>query len=165
MIFVTVGSDLPFERLLKTVDRWAAETGCKEIFAQIGSSRWTPKHIDCLPFLPPSIFKERFRTADLIVAHAGMGTILSALFYEKPILVMPRRASLGEDRNEHQLATARRMQALGKAHVAFDDAEMLSRLQNLNALVTAPKIGPYAGEDLLNALREFIDCGQQKSAA
>ena len=46
--------------------------------------------------------------AAAIVAHAGMGTILTALETGKRLLVMPRRAALGEHRNDHQLATVSR---------------------------------------------------------
>ncbi len=37
MIFVTVGEQLPFDRLVRAVDEWAAASG-KEVFAQIGNS-------------------------------------------------------------------------------------------------------------------------------
>jgi len=57
-----------------------------------------------------------------------MGTIITALELDKPILVMPRRGDLGETRNDHQLATARRLHALGLIEVALDEAELRSRL-------------------------------------
>ena len=85
-----------------------------------------------------------------------MGTILSALRYEKPLLVMPRRATLGEQRNEHQLATARRLQETGKVTVAFDEAELLLRLAHLHELQARDPIGPYANPRLTAAVREFI---------
>ena len=69
--------------------------------------------------------------ADAIVAHAGMGTILTALELGKPLLVLPRRASLGEHRNEHQLATARRFADTGRLAVAFDESELAQRLDEL----------------------------------
>src|SRR6478609_8996096 len=121
MIFVTVGTDQPFDRMLKVIDSWAAERGRTDLFAQIGAGGWEPRAIPFANFLSPPDFKERFNQARVIVAHAGMGTILSALHYGKPILVMPKKASLGEQRNEHQLATARRMMSLGNVTVAFDE--------------------------------------------
>ncbi len=156
MIFVTLGTDLPFERLLKVVDAWAGENGVRDIFAQIGRGTWKPENIDSVPFLCPLEFKQRFQAAELIIAHAGMGTILSALQYGKPILIMPRRASLGEDRNEHQLATARRMHVMKKVHVAFNEMELQVHLQNLDGLVSSAMIGPYASQSLLDAIHQFI---------
>ena len=118
MIFVTVGTQLPFDRLIAAVDAWAGETGVGDVFAQIGPTAYVPRHIEFAQFIPPAECAQRMREADAIVAHAGMGTILNALQLGKPLLVMPRRASLGEHRNEHQSATARRFEELGSVAVA-----------------------------------------------
>ena len=156
MILVTVGTELPFDRLLKAVDRWAATRNRSDVFAQIGEGGWQPAHIPFREFMEPSEFSERLRSADLIVAHAGMGTILSALHYGKPLLVMPRRAGLGEQRNDHQLATAERLLEMGKINVAFDEQELLHKLDRVDELAAGIRIGPAAGEKLLTALRQFI---------
>ncbi len=68
---------------------------------------------------------------------------LSALRFEKPLLVMPRRASLGEQRNEHQLATAKRLLEFDKVNVAFDESELIVNLANFKALQPRAKTGPY----------------------
>ena len=156
MILVTVGTELPFDRLVKAVDRWAATRDRSDIFAQIGEGAWEPAHFPFRDFIEPDEFAERLRSADLIVAHAGMGTILSALHYGKPLLVMPRRAGLGEQRNDHQLATAERLLEMGKINVAFDEQELLHKLDRVDELAAGIRIGPAAGEELLTALRQFI---------
>lgn len=156
MIFVTVGTDLPFNRMVRVVDDWARATGRDDVFAQIGETDWQPTHIAWSKFLQPPEFARRFAEAEVVVGHAGMGTILSALQWEKPILVMPRRASLGEQRNEHQLATAKNLSELGKINVAMDDTELRAMLDGLAQLRPREKIGPYASDALIGALREFI---------
>jgi UDP-N-acetylglucosamine transferase subunit ALG13 len=157
MIFVTVGTDMPFDRMVRVVDEWARANQRSDVFAQIGETDWKPAHIAYSKFLQPPEFTQRFASATTIVAHAGMGTILSALQWEKPILVMPRRASLGEQRNEHQLATASRLSGLGKINVAMDENELRSRLDRLGELQAREKIGVYANPALIAALREFIE--------
>ncbi len=156
MIFVTVGSDLPFDRLVRVVDQWAADNQRTDVFAQIGKTDWRPAFIPYRQFLEPAEFSQRVASATTIVSHAGMGTILSALRWEKPILVMPRRHALREVRNEHQLATARRLAEMGKVSVAFDEAELREKLARLDELKPREKINAFAGQDLLSALREFI---------
>jgi len=156
MIFVTVGTDLPFDRMLKVIDAWAGERGRADVFAQIGEGGWKPSHIEHSEFLQPPDFKKRFNEASLIISHAGMGTILSALFYGKPILVMPKRASLGEHRNEHQMATAKRMSESGLVSMAADEAELRFMLDRLDELPVGRRIGPHAGPDLTGRLRDFI---------
>lgn len=156
MIFVTVGTDSPFDRLVKVVDAWAAESGRRDIFAQIGNGAWEPKSIPFAHLLDPIQFKERFAAAQIIIGHAGMGTIISALHYGKLLLVMPKRASLGEQRNEHQLATARRMREIGGVNVAFDEQELYHRLDRLAELALPRQIGSAASSNLLKGLSEFI---------
>jgi UDP-N-acetylglucosamine transferase subunit ALG13 len=159
MIFVTVGTELPFNRMVRVVDEWAKATRRSDVIAQIGETDWQPSHIGWSRFLQPPEFARRFAEADVVVAHAGMGTILSALQFEKPVLVMPRRASLGEQRNEHQLATARHLSELGKVNVAMDEAELRAKLDDLCQLRAHEKIGAYASDSLVTALREFIERG------
>ena len=75
-------------------------------------------------FLAPDEFDKLCHDARLIVAHAGMGTIISAMTKGKPIIVFPRIAALGEHRNEHQLATSKKMKELGYAYVANNKEEL-----------------------------------------
>ncbi len=157
MIFVTVGTDLPFDRMVRVVDEWAQATHRNDVFAQIGETDWKPTRIAWSKFLQPREFARRFAEAEVVVAHAGMGTILSALQWEKPILVMPRRASLGEQRNEHQLATAQHLSQLGKINVAMDVADLRAKLDNLCQLRAREKIGAFASDSLITALRDFVE--------
>lgn len=156
MIFVTVGTDLPFDRMVKIIDAWAGENGRDDVFAQIGEGAWEPRNIPFSSFLQPPQFLERFKMASVIISHAGMGTILSALHHRKPILVMPKLASLGEHRNEHQLATARRMMDLGNVNVAFDENELREKLDGLDRLKQPKPIGDRASDSLVEGIRGFI---------
>ena len=97
---------MAFDRLVEAVDRWAAERGRTDIFAQIGPSEMRPEHLEWTRFLEPAEYRSRIEEATAVVAHAGVGTILIALELGRPLLVLPRRASLGETRSDHQVATA-----------------------------------------------------------
>lgn len=156
VIFITVGTDQSFDRMLRVIDAWARENNRRDVFAQVGVGAWKPSYMDSVDFLEPREFKRRFDEASLIISHAGMGTILSALLQGKPILVMPKLASLGEHRNEHQTATARRMMEMGKVNVAFDEAELRAKLDHLDALIPREKIPPVATGPLIDGLRSFI---------
>jgi UDP-N-acetylglucosamine transferase subunit ALG13 len=156
MIFVTVGSDIPFDRLLKAVDSWARENNRQDVFAQIGTHAWKPDYIAFTPMLSPAEFRERLIASNVVVGHAGMGTILSALGHSKPILVMPRRLALNETRNDHQMATAEHLLAMDKINVAFDEVELRVKLDQIDALIPREKIPPLATGPLIEGLRSFI---------
>ena len=157
-IFVTVGTELPFDRLVHAVDRWADLSGrAREVFAQTGETRDPPLHISWAPYLEPAEFQRRFEQADLIIAHAGMGTILASLQGRRPLLVMPRRAALGEQRNDHQLATARRLGGRGFVDVAFDEQELFCHLLADDVEPPEDGIGADADTSMLERLRASID--------
>lgn len=155
-VLVTVGTELPFERLVSAVDRWAEDRGwASDVFAQVGDSDDPPSHIPWTTFVDVPEFREMFCRADLVVSHAGMGTILWALEYRKPLIVMPRRADLGEHRSDHQMSTATRLAALGRVDVALDDVELFELLDS-HQVRPKPAIGPYAEQSLIDAVRDFI---------
>ena len=165
MIFVTVGTQLPFDRLITAVDEWVGRAEpVNHVFAQIGPTELRPRHVEWQAFIGPHECRRRMREADVIVAHAGKGTIHSALALGKPLVVMPRRAALGEHRNEHQLATARWLAESRGVSVAFDERELVHKLDALDRLDGGQRISQYAGDGFIRALRAFIDDGPARSS-
>lgn len=160
MIFVTVGAQMPFDRLVHAMDAWAATHRDVAVFAQVGDTQAPPVHMPYACMLTPAEFGARVRGAQLIVAHAGMGSILTALEYGKPLLVMPRRAALRETRNDHQLATVKQFADNARIHVAPDEHALAAQLDALLAQAPAPgqgpQIGAFAAPALLGAIRAFI---------
>ncbi|MDR3499407.1 MAG: glycosyltransferase [Parvibaculum sp.] len=156
MIFVTVGTQLPFDRLVRTVDTWATECGRNDIVAQTGPSKYVPKTLINSPFMKPATFDRHLSEADIIIAHAGMGSIIGALSMAKPIIVMPRQVALGEHRNDHQLATAERFRSRPGVYVVHDADALRSILSRLLELTGGAPIPTIASQELLQALRDFI---------
>ncbi len=161
MIFLTVGSQLPFDRMVRLVDDWARLHSNVKVVAQIGKSGYRSHTLECHENFAPKEFNERVQKASLVLAHAGMGSILTALKFGKPILIFPRRGHLNETRNDHQVATARALIGRPGVTVALDDSELATRLNEvMNVSGEIDKIGPYASESLLRGLREFILSGR-----
>lgn len=157
MIFVTVGEQLPFDRLICSIDNWAS-TSSEKVFAQIGDTELIPKNFKYKHFLDPVEFQEKIVMSDLIIAHAGMGTIISALEFRKPIIVMPRKSGLGEHRNDHQLATANRFKNLNNILVASDETDLFYKLNNINILFsTLIKSEINRPTNLINSIYNFIN--------
>jgi len=156
VIFVTVGAQMPFDRLTSCVDRWAASRGTNDVFAQIGITDWRPAHMDWATMLDPPEYRQRIFEADAVITHAGMGTILTALEFGKPMVVMPRRGTLRETRNDHQVGTARALAADGRVTVAWDEHELAAWLERLDQVEVPARIASHASIGLLTAVRDFI---------
>jgi UDP-N-acetylglucosamine transferase subunit ALG13 len=106
------------------------------------------------PFLAPGEFDRLAASAEVIVGHAGIGTIISADRLQRPFVLFPRRAALGEHRNDHQLATARGVMARDGFHVAFDEAELESLLTGPPLLSLRRRESPTR-PTLVAAVRDF----------
>lgn len=106
MIFVTVGTQLPFDRLIKAVDEVAPILGDEEIIAQTKGGDYVAQNIKCYDYIEREQYMKLFDSARLVISHAGIGSILNAMKYHKNIIIMPRQASLHEHRNDHQVHTA-----------------------------------------------------------
>lgn len=159
MIFVTIGTQEPFDRLIKTMDEIADAFPNEKIIAQVSETMYKVKHMQTFDFVSPTEFDKFFNEARLIVGHAGMGTIISALQKEKPIIVMPRIAKLGEHRNEHQMATAKKMEALNYIRVAYNEDELKNKVTSLLMIQDIKplyKLGDSASEQLINSIKDFI---------
>lgn len=158
MIFVTIGTQEPFDRLIQAIDEIAPLLGGEEIIVQAPLKSYVLKNLKAQVFMDPVDFGRYFKSADLIISHAGMGTIISALEIDKPIIVMPRLVKYGEHRNEHQLATARKLKSLNYIHVA-DDEEALKRIlleKSQGAFKSLHQLGRFASDSLLSSIQRYI---------
>lgn len=132
MIFLTVGSMFPFDRMIRAVDEMVGDRRITEtVTAQIGDGRYEPKNFAFDRFLDKPRYDERVGQADLLLGHAGAGTIALALERDKRLLVVPRLRAHREHVNDHQVATARKFEELGHVLVAYDTAEIPAKLEAL----------------------------------
>lgn len=156
LIFVTVGTQLPFDRMVTAVDAWAKDNPSINIFAQIGPGATPPKSMEFSEFVSPTKANELMKNAELIVAHAGMGSVLTALKYQRPIIIIPRKAALGEHRNEHQLATARWLSERPGITVAWSETDLSILLNKRRTQAPGGSISEFAAGSLIEKLITYI---------
>ena len=101
MIFVAVGTQFSFDRLIQYMDAWAKDNE-ETVFAQIGDGTYEPENMQFERFLDGDRYNALINDATVFVSHAGMGNIISAREHQTPILVINRQYELGEHRNNHQ---------------------------------------------------------------
>ena len=107
MIFVILGTqDKKFPRLLEAIQKKIDEGKInkkEEIIVQAGSTKFESKNMKILDYIPVKEFEELIEKADLIICHAGVGTIIYGLSIDKTMIVAARLKKYGEHVNDHQL--------------------------------------------------------------
>ena len=159
MILLTIGTMLPFDRLVRTVDKWAAEHPDEEVFAQIGEQGvYKPSHMRWTRLLAPREFSALIDRSRLLIAHAGTGSFFLAAERARPIVLFPRRASLKEHTTDHQVATARWLGGKHGVYVAMMEDELPSVIAQALAQpdVVADRVAPFAPEPFIARLREAL---------
>ena len=128
MIFVTVGNATQgFHRLLNAVDRLAGEGLLKgdEVLIQAGKSAgFRSSRCKVVDFLAVERFVEAIREADLVICHAGAGTLFHIFQSGKVPVVMPRRKLYGEHVDDHQLELAEALAQEGRIIQAYEPQDL-----------------------------------------
>jgi len=156
MIFLTVGTQFPFDRLVRAVDGIIDDGLISEtLFAQIGESSYKPRNFESAARLEKKVFDERLKQASSIISHAGMGTITMALSNHKPLLVMPRLKRYHEVVNDHQVAIARKFSELGHILVAYDVKDLPDGIKKLKNFI--PRERKINSEAVVNRIRSFLE--------
>lgn len=132
MIFVTVGTHhQPFTRLLEALGRLDPD----QLVVQYGPGEPPPGVAEASAYMPFDVMLANFRRADVVVTHAGVGSILCARREGHVPLVVPRRSDLGEHVDGHQSELTRALEAHGSVVAVWD----LDRLAE--TVTTAPPRG------------------------
>jgi UDP-N-acetylglucosamine transferase subunit ALG13 len=157
VIFVTVGTQLPFERLVAAVDRWAASISPgPDVLAQVGGGHDDYANLRCVRTLDGHRYSEAIANSRLMIAHAGTGSILTALDRGVPVILMPRDHRRGEHRDDHQYQTARQLEKMGLLTVAWDESELPELIEKA---LRGPGRRPRAqarGAELIGFVRNYI---------
>ncbi|WP_082701030.1 glycosyltransferase [Erythrobacter sp. YT30] len=159
MILVTVGMQLGFDRLIEALDH-IASTLEHEVIAQSGNGKYVAQNMEQHSSIVPHEFEGLISSADLIVSHAGIGSVLTAARHGIPIVLFPRRADMGEHRNDNQLATCRQLQGRPGIHMAFDEAELRKTITFALSNELVQNAPPKGETGLQYAVRKFGESGR-----
>lgn len=161
-VFVTVGSVFRFDRLVAAVDEWAAMRAAAgaslPMLAQIGANARPPRHMPWVERLDRIAFEEAVKGARLVIAHAGVGSVVTAAQFARPVVVLPRRAAFGEHTSDHQVETAGWLRQKPGVWVADTEADLGPALEAALALdpSTLQTLPPHAPAPFLQRLHRFL---------
>ena len=131
LIFVTLGTqDKAFPRLLEAIQRQIDNGNIskeEKIIVQAGCTKFKSKHMEIKHYMSIKKFEQLVEEADLIISHAGVGTILTALKKNKKIIAAARLKEYGEHVNDHQLQILENFSEAGYL-LALEDFDKLDVL-------------------------------------
>lgn len=120
--FVAVGNDKkPFNRLLHAVGEIASRLP-QPVIVQHGHTPFADERCRCVEFMGMEEFDRRIREAEIVILHAGAGSIMRAIQAGKVPVVVPRRR--GEHVNDHQLELASQLETTGRVIVISDTDQL-----------------------------------------
>jgi len=160
MIFVTVGNHYQgFDRLIKKADEIASRTSY-DIVIQRGYSKYVSKNVKYFDFVPMNEAIEFIKMSELVISHAGIGTIILCKEYGIPLIIFPRRKEYEEHGTDHQVEIARAIEGRGDDHiyVVYDEEQLEAKI--VEVLAGKQKPTPKANEgkaSLIRTIRTFIE--------
>jgi len=152
MIFVTIGTYIGFDRLVKKMDEIASNLN-EEVVMQIGNTKYEPKNSKWFKFLDNEKIDELYNKADIIIAHDGAGTLLSAISLNKPTVIVPRLKKYGECEYENKFDLAEALKNKGRIVVIYDVEQLKDAIQKVKSLVYMPS---ERDKRLISFLKEYI---------
>jgi UDP-N-acetylglucosamine--N-acetylmuramyl-(pentapeptide) pyrophosphoryl-undecaprenol N-acetylglucosamine transferase len=114
-VFVTLGTIRPYTFVRAVQEVLAALEPGDQVVWQLGET-----HVSDLPgevnqYMNAKEFNENVACADVVITHAGVGTILATLNAGKLPVLFVRDPALGEHVDNHQSQVAQRLEDLGLA--------------------------------------------------
>jgi beta-1,4-N-acetylglucosaminyltransferase len=141
MIVLTVGNATQnSRRLLGEFDRLACEGvfGMEDLLVQYGNNpEFQSRRCICTAFLSAEEFGVAMEKADVVICHAGAGTLLHALGCGKIPVVVPRRLQYGELIDDHQVQLAAALASNRRIVSVMDVADLGSAISQARALRTS----------------------------
>ncbi len=155
MIFVTIGTSEPFDRLIDAFDGFPGE---EPVRIQCGTSTSRPDRAELVDYLPFDELLETMKSARIVVTHAGVGSILASLTAGKRPIVVPRRRTFGEAIDDHQVALGQRLGEAGLVTYVDDPASLLATVERAKEEVSGTRTDGRLAEEIRDYLDLHIGC-------
>jgi UDP-N-acetylglucosamine transferase subunit ALG13 len=150
---VTVGTVLPFDRLVNGVARLKAEGLLPEtVWAQVGDGD-APAGMDCVAAASFEEMQARLASADLLFTHGGTGSLVTGLRAGCRIVAMPRDPERREHYDDHQYEIVEAFAKRGLIQMAREAGELPEALARARAMTVRQATTDYSA--LIAALRSW----------
>ncbi len=152
---VTVGTIMPFDRMVSGVEKLLQEQKIQEpIAAQTGESTTSFQGIDSFVSCSFEELNQRMENADVVICHGGSGSILGALKAGAHVVAMARKPEFKEHYDDHQKDITGAFEAMGLISVAKDEYDLLRAIEEAKA--RPRKTVNIDPAEYVRAVRKFI---------
>ncbi|KQT34684.1 hypothetical protein ASG29_00505 [Sphingomonas sp. Leaf412] len=129
LLFATVGATLPFDRLVRLVEK-ARDDGLipEEIVVQHGDGGHAMPGVRSVEGLPFDEVKALLERASIVVCHGGTGSLITALRAWCQVIAVPRAFARGEHYDDHQSEIVDAFEERGLIQRADTDAQFAAAL-------------------------------------
>lgn len=154
-IFVMFGTqDKRFDRLMDAIMQ-SNLINDHDIYMQLGYTNGNYEKVHYQQYYTEEELVNQIELADVILTHAGVGSIVSCLKLNKPTIVVPRLGKYKEQNNDHQVQIMKRYQEQGYI-IALED---LSLLEQTVLEAKTFKTKPYQADKqgIVEEIKDFIN--------
>ena len=154
MIFIAIGTHTQgFDRLLIEIDELVKNKTIKQkVFAQIGSSRYKPKHYPFFKTCTHGKMINYIKKSKITITHGGAGLIIDCLVNNKKPIIVPRLSKFGEAVNNHQLELAQELSKTNKITAVYNIRTLENAIKNSKKLKFKSK-----NKKLLINIKKYIE--------
>ena len=157
MIFVTLGTnDKQFTRLLDACEKAIEEKVITDrVVVQAGFTKYESKNMEIFDYMDRDQFSTFMNSADLVITHGGVGTIMTALKERKKILAAARLSEYHEHVNDHQIQLLTSFEKEGYLIYMHDLSDIKPYLEKVKRF--EPKMYQSNQEYFVNEIKNWID--------
>ena len=158
MILVLLGTqNNDFHRLLDEIEKNINQGNINdEVIVQAGFTKYKSSQMQIFNMIPKNDLESLVKKADLIITHAGLGSIEMSLEQGKKVIAVPRLKKYGEHVNDHQKDIENEYKKRGWI-IGIDDVSELSAALNEAKSFKPQKYVEPKRENMVNIIKTFID--------
>lgn len=157
MILVLLGTqDKPFTRLLTAIEKEIKNKHINEkVIVQAGFTKYKSKYMQIFDLLPNEEYVNIIKEADLIITHAGIGSILTGLKNNKKVIAAARLKEYNEHTNNHQLQILEEFYHKGYI-LKLEDFSKITDVIN-KSKIFVPKEYESNNKNFVKLIEDYID--------
>lgn len=157
MILVLLGTqNNSFVRLLNAIQKNIDnKVITEEVIVQAGFTKFNSKDMKIFSMISKDKLSKIQDEADLIITHAGVGSIVSSLEKGKKVIAVPRLKRYNEHVNNHQIQIARKFKQEGQIKCVINMKNLGKVIKSMETF--EPKEYKKQEGNVISLVENFID--------